>query len=109
MYFSSELPKSVQTRHHFLTNLVKEDLLMVLKLCVDWLRVNPEVTQCEDAIAMFTQLVNLLNILPKQDELWRIGELANMDILFKKFGATVKINGKEINTATILFFIFSEI
>jgi hypothetical protein len=68
------LPKSVQTRHHFLTNLVKEDLLMVLKLCLDWLRANPEVTECEDAVAMFTQLVQLLNILPKQEELWRIGE-----------------------------------
>jgi flagellar biosynthesis/type III secretory pathway ATPase len=47
---------------------------MVLKLCIDWLRVNPEVTQCEDAVTMVTQLVHLLNILPKQDELWRIGE-----------------------------------
>jgi hypothetical protein len=74
--FSSDLvlPKSVHTRHHFLTNLVKEDLMMVLKLCVDWLRVNPEVTECEDSVGMFTQLVQLLNILPKQEDLWRIGE-----------------------------------
>lgn len=61
--------------HHLLTNLVKEDLLMVIKLCVDWLRVNPEVTKCEDSIAMFTQLAEFLNILPKQDELWRIANL----------------------------------
>ena len=67
------LPKSVQNRHHFLTNLVKEDLLMVVKLSLDWLRLNPEVCECEDSAAMFAQLVQLLNILPKQEELWRIG------------------------------------
>ena len=33
--------------HHVLTSLVKEDMLMVVKLFIDWLKVNPEVTKCE--------------------------------------------------------------
>lgn len=47
---------------------------MVVKLCLDWLRVNPEVTDCEDSVLMFTQLVQMLNFLPKQEELCRIGK-----------------------------------
>ncbi|XP_046857731.1 protein SMG5-like [Xenia sp. Carnegie-2017] len=67
-------PKSVPIRHHILTNVVKEDLLMVLKISLDWLRLNPEVVKCPNSAAMFSQLVSLLNILPKQEEIYRIGK-----------------------------------
>ena len=49
-FADSASSKGLHTRpneHHLITSLVKEDLLMVIKLCIDWLRVNPEATVCE--------------------------------------------------------------